>query len=119
MFAMTIGFTMLTETIERILNTDAPSTFLTPNSLVLFSIENDTKPNNPIHAIKIVSILKIRNTFPNLCSEEYSALRLSSRKLYSNGVSGAIIFHFDSKYLITFDRSFPFILITIKESGIL
>src|SRR5688572_9918149 len=48
----------------KIPGTDAPSTFRIPISFVLCNVVNDAKPNNPIHATKIASVVNSPNVWP-------------------------------------------------------
>ena len=55
----------------RILNKDAPSTFLIPISLVRCIAVRDDNPNNPRQAIKMAKPAKIPKIFPNCWSALY------------------------------------------------
>src|SRR5688572_4420189 len=61
--------------------TEAPKTFRTPISFVLFSAINALRPNKPRQAMKIENAANMLNILPSLCSERYCASNASSKKL--------------------------------------
>src|SRR5579871_4355861 len=70
------------------LNTEAPSTFRTPISLVRCSAINDANPNKPKHEINIARTEKNPASFPIRSSLENFLPYRSSTNEYSNGAEG-------------------------------
>ena len=99
-FASNTNVTNSWETNPKILEVDAPRTFLIPISLVLCCATKDASPNNPRTAMKTASIEKYPKIVLRLSSERYNRSNVSSRNVYSNGWDGSRAFHFSSMYEI-------------------
>ena len=69
--AINVSFTKSLDNNVTTLGTEAPNTFLTPISFVLFSAMNALKPNKPKQAMKIESAANTLKMLPNLFSERY------------------------------------------------
>src|ERR1700722_17958751 len=84
--------TMTTKSLDnncQIPNTDAPSTFLIPISLIRCSVTKEARANIPRQEITIASPEKTVDRVPMRCSAANFRAYSSSTKLYSKGEDGS------------------------------
>ncbi len=86
----------------------APITFRMPISFVRCSAVKAANPNKPRQAIKITSAVKRADTIPSFFSVRCFASKFLSRKVYSNGASGAYFFQKD-RTRASFSSVSPFV----------